>query len=430
MTGDDPKEKAADCSEAFAELRGRYDELQLRVTRFSAVEHELTLARQRLDRQLTIHRRIEQFNAAALQAGEVGAEFATLTAEAIADIFEVEIGLFAEDHERETPYSWGMHGIALETARELIRHLADSRHRLSGAFAWLVPADVLAQLLKGPPLKHVMMIGGRKTDGSMWPLIIAANTCDGARFYEEIQAEDLAAGSMLAEQVFAHVESRRSREAISASLREKEALLKEVHHRVKNNLQVVTSLLRLESRRTTSLDCRAIVTNLQGRVRSMALLHETLYRGDSFASVNLGSYLNKIATESFRLGLGGNSHVRLQLNLAPAVSVDIGQATACGLLLNELISNSLKHAFGDIARGGVVQVVLDHDLCAGVVSLEVNDDGIGLPCDFAERAEQSLGLQLAKDLAHQLGGGLAIGPPPIARFVVKFGIKPAKTMAL
>ncbi|MEI6107259.1 MAG: CHASE domain-containing protein [Opitutae bacterium] len=201
-------------------------------------------------------------------------------------------------------------------------------------------------------------------------------------------------------------------------LQDKTALLKEVHHRVKNNLQVITSLLRLESHRHAELSIKSVLMDMQGRIRTMAHLHETLYQTGTFATVDLGAYLRTIITESFRMLNTQPGLVRLVLELA-CTPVTMEQATPCGLLVNELISNCLKHGFPG-GRGGEVRVELQCVAGGPQVCLRVSDTGVGLPPDFAAKRGQSLGLQLVSDLCEQLHGQLAIGPEPAAVFAVTF----------
>ncbi|MFZ4624880.1 MAG: PAS domain S-box protein [Rhodoferax sp.] len=210
--------------------------------------------------------------------------------------------------------------------------------------------------------------------------------------------------------------------ALQASLQEKVALLHEVHHRVKNNLQVITSLLRLEAGRSELPETRAVLKEMQGRILAMALLHETLYRVGSFASVELGDYLRQLATQAFRAQSSQGSGVRLVLELMP-VSVVMDQATPCGLLVNELISNSLKHGFPGGRSGEVVlglQLMPELAGEPGLLRLSVSDTGVGLPQDFDTRCRQSLGMQLVSDLARQLGGTLHIGTGSGSEFAVLF----------
>jgi two-component sensor histidine kinase len=195
-------------------------------------------------------------------------------------------------------------------------------------------------------------------------------------------------------------------------LKEKVALLNEVHHRVKNNLQVITSLLRLEAGRSSQPDTQTVLKEMQGRIRAMALLHETLYRSGTFASVDLGAYLKQLTTQAFRAQ--SNGLVRLNLMLDP-VQVSMDVATPCGLLVNELITNALKHAF---VRGqtGELRIELNGLPATNDQStrwcLQVRDNGVGLPADFEERRTHSLGLQLVSDLAQQIGGALEVVSEP------------------
>lgn len=206
-----------------------------------------------------------------------------------------------------------------------------------------------------------------------------------------------------------------TQDALQTSLREKSALLKEVHHRVKNNLQVISSLLRLEASRSPVPDTKTVLATMQGRIRAMAHLHESLYRSGTFASVDLGAYLGHLAAQAFKAQLVQADSVRLRLEMG-SVQVGMDLATSCGLLLNELVSNCLKHAFGE-GRVGELTISLqavdptavrpDSPWC-----LQVKDNGAGLPTDFDERRKGSLGLQLVDDLARQIGGTLAFESTP------------------
>jgi two-component sensor histidine kinase len=177
-----------------------------------------------------------------------------------------------------------------------------------------------------------------------------------------------------------------------------------VHHRVKNNLQVITSLLRLEAARGTQAETKIVLGEMQARIRSMALLHESLYRANSFAQVDLGAYLKQLSQQAFRASADSGT-VRLEQDMVQ-VPVSLDQATPAGLLVNELISNSLKHAFPQ-GRSGVVRVTLQ-PTPDGRWCLQVSDDGVGLPGDFAARRTQSLGLQLVDDLSQQMQGNLHV----------------------
>ena len=201
-------------------------------------------------------------------------------------------------------------------------------------------------------------------------------------------------------------------------VQEKNALLKEVHHRVKNNLQVITSLLRLEGHRAENLAVRSTLSDMQWRIRTMALVHESLYRTGNYAAIGLDIYLQQLAAEVFRSLLEHGVQVELQLDLQP-VNVSMNMATPCGLIVNELISNALKHGFKD-GRAGVVKISLQRDGKSPHVRLCVMDTGAGLPEDFESRRQESLGMQLVSDLALQIGATLTIGPGQQASFCLDF----------
>jgi PAS domain S-box-containing protein len=227
--------------------------------------------------------------------------------------------------------------------------------------------------------------------------------------------------------------------ALRNSVRDKVALLHEVHHRVKNNLQVITSMLRLEAARSAQPETRSVLKDMQSRIRSMALLHETLYRSGTFAAVDLASYIKQLATQAYRAQDLSNQAVSLQFDLQ-SVAVDMDLATPCGLLVNELLTNSLKHGFPD-GRGGEIRVHLQPAMqteaeramaqSAGAATgapwhLCVSDNGIGLPADFETQSGQSLGLQLVADLVQQMHGRLVVEPAPGAGFSVFFTIQAQK----
>lgn len=209
-------------------------------------------------------------------------------------------------------------------------------------------------------------------------------------------------------------ERRRAEEALAASPREKDDLLKEVHHRVKNNLALIISLMRLEAGRHPSEQTRAVLDEMQGRIRSVVLLNEALYRTESYSRVRLADYLRQIATHLFQAQKRSSGGVQLALNLAP-VGVEARLAIPCGLIVNELVTNSLKYAFPNDRAG---EIRIDLERTGGVATLRISDNGVGLPDDFSTRRSQSLGLQLVSDLGRQLGGPLEVGPG--ATFTISF----------
>ena len=156
----------------------------------------------------------------------------------------------------------------------------------------------------------------------------------------------------------------------------------------------------------------------------MALLHESLYRSGVFAAADLGLYLEQLINHSLRALSEKPELIKLRLELAN-ISVSLDQAIPCGLLVNELISNCLKHAFPN-GRAGEIKVELQPVAGSPHVRLCVSDDGVGLPADFDSRRAQSLGLQLVSGLAQQLGSKLEIGSGPMAVFTVSFPVAAPK----
>jgi hypothetical protein len=193
---------------------------------------------------------------------------------------------------------------------------------------------------------------------------------------------------------------KEAQRALEISLSEKEVLLKEVHHRVKNNLQVISSITKLQGERA-GLDpkVREMLHHSRDRVRSMALIHERLYQNKQFSSIDLADYIEGLA-RNLLLSYSTTGRVSLDLDLEPA-HISIDQAMPCGLILNEIVSNALKHAFPD-DRSGRIRVVLR--MQGEQVRIEAGDDGPGLPVGFSKERDGGLGLELIALLTDQLDG--------------------------
>jgi two-component sensor histidine kinase/PAS domain-containing protein len=212
-------------------------------------------------------------------------------------------------------------------------------------------------------------------------------------------------------------ERKRGEDAIRASLQEKTVLLKEVHHRVKNNLQTVTSLLNLQAVRTKNSTALDTLQETGNRVRSMALLHETLYRSEALGRVSFGGYIENICGHLFRSYGPKAAKVKLELHLEE-VAVDLDQAVSCGLIINELVSNALKHAFPD-GRAGKIVVELQKTPDKQIV-LKVADDGVGIPPGADIHQTGTLGHQLVFMLAEKLRGAVEVIREHGAAFRISF----------
>jgi two-component sensor histidine kinase len=180
-------------------------------------------------------------------------------------------------------------------------------------------------------------------------------------------------------------------------------LLKEIHHRVKNNLQVVSSLLRLQSAAIDDPQVLDVFNDSQNRIRSMALIHEKLYRSKNLAQVDFAEYARDLVTHLIRTQRSqGRSHM-VEFNTTP-IHLDIDKAVPCGLIINELVSNSLKHAFPN-GNQGIVRLTL-HSSDTGHILLGVSDNGIGFPAHLDFQTTASLGLQLVNTLVDQFDGNI------------------------
>jgi two-component sensor histidine kinase/CheY-like chemotaxis protein len=258
----------------------------------------------------------------------------------------------------------------------------------------------------------------------------AASAIENARLYDRAQRE---------------ITNRKEAEArIKASLEEKEVLLKEIHHRVKNNLQVVSSLLYLQSENVGDPAVLEMLKDSQNRIRSMALVHERLYQTEDLARIDFPEYVRDLA--DFLVGSYSMTTHDVLLRLdADDVVLDVDTAIPCGLIVNELVSNSLKHAFsarpvgipGDASaagqgawaarRGGgngdqdeiFIEMRKQED---GQVRLLVGDNGVGFPEDVDWRDTQSLGLLLVNSLVHQLRGAIELVRQDGTRFEITFSL--------
>jgi PAS domain S-box-containing protein len=193
---------------------------------------------------------------------------------------------------------------------------------------------------------------------------------------------------------------------LQASLREKEVLLREVHHRVKNNMQIISSLLRLQSRQLRSPEAQDVLRESQNRVRSMALVHELLYQSDDLARVNVRPYFKALAHGLYRAYGADAGRIALTLEV-DEIFVGMDVAIPCGLVVGELLSNALKHAFPSGRAGGVRLVARRYG--ESELEISVKDDGVGMDPEQFRASTESLGLRLVRMLAEdQMRGTIQI----------------------
>jgi len=188
---------------------------------------------------------------------------------------------------------------------------------------------------------------------------------------------------------------------LKRSLREKETLLKEIHHRVKNNLQVVGSLLNLHARSVNDDRVRAIFGEVRGRIHAIALLHERLYRSPDLGHIDIADYLHGVAIDAARAAGGIPSNLLFSLE---SMDIDINTAVPLGLIVNELVTNAFKHGAPAAPSRAVVTVAVRAE--GGSVRLRVADNGVGFPAGFQMEDATSMGMLLVRSLARQIHGSV------------------------
>lgn len=252
----------------------------------------------------------------------------------------------------------------------------------------------------------------RKKDGS----IIQVDITSHSLTYRGKKAQ-LALCQDVTERIEAEDINRRNEERIRSSLREKEILLKEVHHRVKNNLQVISGLLNLQAQHITDPGAKGVYKESQNRIITMGLIHEELYQSKDLAQVDFAAYIQSLSTNLLASYGKGQGDVKLIID-AEHVEMIVDTAIPCGLIVNELITNSLKHAYAG-GRGGELRVDF-HSLGDGMYRLTVADNGVGLPAGFDFRRSGSLGLQLVTVMTDLLGGTLELDREGGTAFTITF----------
>ena len=233
----------------------------------------------------------------------------------------------------------------------------------------------------------------------------------------EERTEALASTNVALEEEIA--QRTETEDQLRAALNEKTLLLREVHHRVKNNLQIIISLTNLQLRQVEDPHTKQIMAETQNRVRAMALVHEKLYRSENLSDIDLMEYIRYLSTQLF--GYYGVDTRKVALEVSPGkVLVPISTAIPLGLIINELVSNSLKHAFPG-GRHGALSVSASRE--RDTVTMDIRDTGIGMPEGFDWRSPGSLGLRLVLSLVNQLDGTIDLERGPGTAFHLALKVK-------
>lgn len=255
---------------------------------------------------------------------------------------------------------------------------------------------------------------GLRKDGSEVPIEIGLNPLrTSAGFFVLSSVVDITEHRRAMEQL------RERTNDLTASLKERDVLLQEIHHRVKNNLQVISSLINMQARKLESGAAREGLLECKSRVEAIALIHEKLYQSRDYAQVPFSEYARSLADSVVHAAERGTG-VALDVQ-CDAIHLPVDKAISCGLILNELITNALKHAYP--SGGGPLHIQL-RQIDAGQVRLTVRDEGVGMPAERTQKTRTSLGLQLVDTLTQQLGGSLSVAQQGGTFVTVQFPIAP------
>ncbi|MCK5504066.1 MAG: PAS domain S-box protein, partial [Thermodesulfovibrionia bacterium] len=212
-------------------------------------------------------------------------------------------------------------------------------------------------------------------------------------------------------------ERKKAEEKIKASLKEKDVLLQEIHHRVKNNMQVISSLINLQQTHIKDKDSIEMLAETQNRIKSMALIHEKLYKSKDMSKIDFIKYIEDFSQDLFGFYKVDNARIALKVD-GRDTFFGIDTAIPCGLVINELVSNSLKYAFPDNRKGNI-RIEL-HPINNKEFELAISDNGIGIPEDLDIKSTESLGLKLVDVLVRQIKGNIQCNRTNGTEFIIKF----------
>ena len=213
-------------------------------------------------------------------------------------------------------------------------------------------------------------------------------------------------------------ERKIAEEERNRSLREKEVLLKEIHHRVKNNMAIISALLQLQTKNIVDENIKMLFRDSQSRIQSMALVHEKLYQTQDFSKIYVKDYLKELILQLIQTYGKEESDIGLALSV-DNISLDIDTIIPCALILNELVTNSLKHAFEDV---GGAEINVSFKANGNQATLIYSDNGPGIPEHIDFPNSESLGLQIIDMLSRQLRGSVELERDDMTRFTIKFNL--------
>jgi two-component sensor histidine kinase/sensor domain CHASE-containing protein len=288
---------------------------------------------------------------------------------------------------------------------------------------WLIEEEVLSRILRlnkdvtriknsKNPSKHVIVEGKDEISYLSNSINEMLQGLEHSQAEQKKSQDELKRNRDHLEEI---VESRTVQ--LNNSIQEKEVLLREIHHRVKNNMQIVSSLLKLQSQNIEDKKYRDIFIDSQNRIQAMALIHQKLYQSESIAQINFKEYIDGIVSNIFE-SYGQKSNIIFDINIEN-IHIKIDYAVPCGLIINELVTNSFKYAFPDGRQGKIKISVKSND--NDMIQISISDNGIGIPKDMDIRNTKSLGLKLITGLAeNQLHGEIILKRERGTEFQINF----------
>lgn len=296
----------------------------------------------------------------------------------------------------ERMFGWSRDELIGKPVESLVPERFRARHPSSREGFW------------GDPLTRPMGAGrdlyGLHKDGTEIPVEIGLNPLQ------------IPEGPLVLASIVDITERKRAAEVLEASLREKETLLREVHHRVNNNLQIISSLLGLQSRYVKDPDVAAVLVEAHSRVHSIALVHETLYRSRDLGSVSMEEYFHTLVGQ-LASTWGTASRIQTVITVPGRIALPVDLAVASGLIVNEVVTNAFKHAFPGERTGNLTVSML---VSSGKAEITVADDGIGMPEEVDIEAPARMGLRLVRTLARQIQAEIVVRRSPGTRFSLMF----------